>query len=262
MDDSKNLTIPSQRWEEVSMDYIIGLPKSEGKIIIMEVVNRLTNNAHFLSLSHPFKASTIATTFMDTLKKIQGIPQIIVSSRDPIFKGNFWTKLFSCLGTQLAHISSYHPHQSNEKNEIVNKCLEGYFCCIAFDKQMQCVKWFPWEEWWYNKSFHTSSKISPFMALYGYHPPSIRSPFKGKVKVQAITYHLEHRQHILQSLKEKLSITQNRMKQQENQHRNEREFEVRGWVFLKLQPYKQMSLKKLKKDNKLAPKYYGPYKVL
>jgi hypothetical protein len=52
------------------------------------------------------------------------------------------------------------------------------------------------------------------------------------------------------------------MKQQEGQHHNKREFEVRDWVFFRLQPYKHMSLKQQKKDNKLAPKYYGPYKVL
>jgi hypothetical protein len=57
-------------------------------------------------------------------------------------------------------------------------------------------------------------------------------------------------------------MTQNRMKQQAYQHRKEREFEVGDWVFLRLQPYKQMFLKKKKKDNKLPPKYYGPYKVL
>ena len=52
------------------------------------------------------------------------------------------------------------------------------------------------------------------------------------------------------------------MKQQAYQHRSERSFDVGDWVFLWLQPYKQMSLKKDKKDNKLSPKYYHPYKVL
>ena len=52
------------------------------------------------------------------------------------------------------------------------------------------------------------------------------------------------------------------MKQQEYQHRNGRSFDVGDWVFLRLKPYKQMSLKQAKKGNKLLPKYYGPHKVL
>jgi hypothetical protein len=57
-------------------------------------------------------------------------------------------------------------------------------------------------------------------------------------------------------------MAHNHMKQQEDQHRSERSFEVGDWVFLRLQQYKQMSLKQAKKDNKLSPNYYGPYKVL
>ena len=52
------------------------------------------------------------------------------------------------------------------------------------------------------------------------------------------------------------------MKQHAYQHRSERSFVVGDWVFLRLQLEKQMSLKQVKKDNKLSPKYYGPYKVL
>ena len=82
---------------------------------------------------------------------------MIVSDKDPIFPRNFWTKLFSCLGTQLAHSSSYHP-QSDGQNEIVNKCLEGYLRCFVSYKQKKWVKWLPLAEWWYNNSFHTAAK--------------------------------------------------------------------------------------------------------
>ena len=86
--------------------FITGLPKFEGKSIIMVVADRLTKYAHFCAPSHPFKASMIANYFMETVQKLHGTPNIIESDRDPIFTGKFWTKLFSCLDTQLAHNSS------------------------------------------------------------------------------------------------------------------------------------------------------------
>ena len=81
------------------MDFIIGLPKSKEKSVIMVVVDRLTKYAHFCALSHPFNVSTVATAFMETVQKLHGTPKIIVSDRDPIFIENFWTELFFCLGT-------------------------------------------------------------------------------------------------------------------------------------------------------------------
>jgi len=96
----------------------------------MLVVDILTKYAHFCALSHPFKSNVAATTFMEIIQKIHANPNIIVRNKDPIFIGNFWTELFYCLGTQLAHTSSYHP-QFDGKTERVNKCLEGYLCCFV-----------------------------------------------------------------------------------------------------------------------------------
>ena len=92
----------------------------------MAVVDRHTKYAHFCALSHPFKVSTVDTTFME---RIHGNPKIIVSDRDPIFTGKFWMDFFSYLGTQLAHSSSYHP-QSDGQTEIMIKFLELYLRCF------------------------------------------------------------------------------------------------------------------------------------
>ena len=82
------------------MDFIIGLPKLEGKNVIMVVIERLTKYAHFCALSHPFSASTIAALFMNIVQKLHWNLKIIVSDRDPIFMRKLWTKIFSCLRTQ------------------------------------------------------------------------------------------------------------------------------------------------------------------
>ena len=88
------LSIPSQCWEDISMEFITGLPKSEGKSVIMVVVDRLTKYAHFCALSHPFKASTFATTFTDTIQKLHGNPRVFVSDRDPVLLEIFGQSYF------------------------------------------------------------------------------------------------------------------------------------------------------------------------
>jgi hypothetical protein len=127
--------------------------------------------------------------------------------------------------------------------------MEGYLHCFVSDKQKQWFKWLPLEEWWYNNSFHTATKIPPFMSLYGYHPSSIISSLKENSRVQVVEFHIEHQQQVLQILKDNLTMAQNRMKEQADQHHSERSFEVWDWVFLILQPYKQMSIKKAKMNN-------------
>jgi hypothetical protein len=91
--------------------------------------------------------------------------------------------------------------------------------------------------------------MTPFMALYGYHPPSITSSLRDQSKVQVVEEHIKHQQQVLQLIKDNLNLAQNRMKEQAYQHRSERSFEVGDWVFLRLQPYKKVSMKQLKKDN-------------
>ena len=136
---------------------------------------------------------------MDTIQKLHGNPNIIVSDKDPIFTGKFWTKLFSFLGTQLAHRSSYHP-QCDSQTEIMNKFLEGYLHCLHMINK-QWVKWFPLTEWWYNTSFDIAAKMTPFMALYGYHPSSITSSLRENSKVQEVEDHIMHKKKSYITLK-------------------------------------------------------------
>ncbi len=116
----------------------------------------------------------------------------------------------------------------------MNKCLEGYLCCFVSDKQTQWVKWLPLVEWWYNTSFHTATKMTPFMALYGYQPPSITSYLRENSKVQAVEHHIKHQQQVLQLLKDNATSVQNQTKQQVDQHHSEKCFDVGDWVFLLL----------------------------
>ena len=94
------------------------------------------------------------------------------------------------------------------------------YVILLQQKQSQCVDWLPLAEWWYNTSFHSSSKTSPFLALYGYHPSSITSSLNVSPRVQVVEDHLLHQQQVLSGLKENLAMAQNKM----NQHHSEIHF--------------------------------------
>jgi hypothetical protein len=119
------LSIPSQSWSDISMDFIDGLPISHGHNVILVVVDRLTKCGHFFSLSHPYIAVTVANLFFTQVFKLHGLPQTIVSDRYAVFTSSFWKELFRLQGTNLAFNSAYHP-QSDGQTEALNKCLEGY----------------------------------------------------------------------------------------------------------------------------------------
>jgi hypothetical protein len=148
------------------MDFIVGLPKSGNKLVIMVVADHLYKYAHLCVLEHPFTTSTMAQLFMDHIFKLHGMPHSIVSDRDPIFTSNFWKEFFKLQGTQLHLNTAYHP-QTDGQTEFVNKCLETYLRCFASEKKNQWAQWFPLAKWWYNTSYHTTIRMTPFEAVYG-----------------------------------------------------------------------------------------------
>ena len=93
-------------------------------------------------------------------------------------------------------------------------------------------------EWWYNSTYHTSAKVTPFQDLYEYKPPKWKDLATVQTNLPDVTNQLEETQKFVQTLKENLNNARNCMKQQANQNKTKREFEVGEWVFVKLQPYK------------------------
>jgi hypothetical protein len=116
------------------MYFIVGLPKSGNKSVIMVVVDHFSKYVHLCDLQHPFTASTVAQVFMDNIFKLHGMPHSIFSDRDPTFTNNFWQEFFKLQGTQLHLSTSYHP-QTDGETKILNKCLETYLWCFSSDQK-------------------------------------------------------------------------------------------------------------------------------
>ncbi|KAM2118243.1 hypothetical protein ACFX1R_011686 [Malus domestica] len=254
------LPIPQRVWSDISMDFIVGLPSCKGKSVIWVVVDRLSKYTHFIAMSHPYTASSVAQLFVEHIFKLHGMPNSIVSDRDPVFTSAFWKELFKLQDSKLCMSSGYHP-QSDGQSEVMNRCLETYLRCFVGGQPRKWVQWLPWAEWCFNTSFHTSTKHTPFEIVYGYPPPQVIPYEMGTTKMETVEQELMNRDKVLLILKNNLMVAQNRMKQYTDKKRTERYFEVGDFVYLKLIPYQLQALSP-HSYHKLQPRYYGPYEIL
>jgi hypothetical protein len=254
------LPIPHGIWADVTMDFIEGLPKSEGYDTIMVVVDRFTKYGHFLPLKHPFTAEGVAQIFLDQVVKLHGPPKSIVSDRDKIFISSFWKHLFQLMDVKLLFSTAYHP-QTDGQSERVNQCLETYLRCAVNAQPAKWKLWLALAEFWYNTTYHTSLGCTPFKALYGYDAPMLALPQSGVPEEGSVTDWLADRVAFSTHLKEQLARAQNRMKQMADRGRTAREFQVGEMVLLKLQPYAQKTVVN-RPCPKLAFKFFGPFRVL
>ncbi|KAL5837068.1 hypothetical protein ACOSQ3_014237 [Xanthoceras sorbifolium] len=165
------------------------------------------------------------------------MPLSIVNDRDRVFVSTFWRSLFKLQGTSLYFSSSYHP-QTDGQTKVVNCVLE------------QC-----------NMAVHSSTKISPFEVVYGVPLPTMLSYISSTTKVQVVDELLRTREEILHDLRRNLVAAQGHMKHQSDQHRRDVTFDVGDSVYLRLQPYRQ-KLVTFRSSLKLAPRYFGPFKIL
>lgn len=254
------LPVPTQVWTDVSMDFIGGLPKSNGKDTILVVVDRLTKYAHFIPLRHPFTAPEVAALFLHEVVRLHGFPTTIVSDRDSLFLSSFWKELFRVSGTQLKFSSAYHP-QTDGQTEVVNRCLEVYLRCLTGSRPRKWVTCLPWAEFWFNSNYNRSAKMSPFQALYGREPPVLLQGTTIPSKIAAVNDLQVGRDELLSDLRANLLKSQDMMRTYANKKRRDVDYQIGDEVFLKLQPYRRRSLAK-KMNEKLSPRYYGPYPIV
>ena len=170
------LPIPIWKWEDISMDFIVGLPRTfKGYDSIWVIMDHLTKSARFLSVDTRYLAQKYAKLYFDQIVTLHGVPLTIVSDRGLVFASCFWEQLQKCVGTSLLRSLAYHP-QTDGQTERINQVLEDVLraCVISFlEKWDECLTL---AEFSYNNSYQESIRMAPFEALYG---KKCRTPLSG-----------------------------------------------------------------------------------
>ncbi|KAF0891596.1 hypothetical protein E2562_010585 [Oryza meyeriana var. granulata] len=104
------LPVPQGVWTDIALDFVEALPRVRGKSVILTVVDRFSKYCHFIPLAHPYSAESVAQAFFTEIVRLHGMPQSMVSDRDPIFTSTFWRELMRLMGTKLHMTTAFHPH--------------------------------------------------------------------------------------------------------------------------------------------------------
>jgi hypothetical protein len=179
------LPVPSIVWADIAMDFVEALPRVHGKTVILSVVDCFSKYAHFIPLAHPYTAESVAQAFYTDIVGLHGIPQSIVSDRDPAFTSTFWSELMRLSGTKLLMSSAFHP-QTDGQTEAANRVIIMYLRCFTGDRPQQWLCWLPWAEYTYNTAYQSSLQETPFRVVYGRESPTIRSYELGDTSVAAV----------------------------------------------------------------------------
>jgi hypothetical protein len=146
------MQIPEWKWEEVGMDFIVGLPRTQrGFDSIWVIVDRLTKVAHFIPVRTTYSSAKLAKLYMERIVSLHGVPKKIVSNQGTQFTSYYWQKVQESLGTKLNFSTAYHP-QTYGQTERINQILEDMLRACALQYGTSWDKSLPYAEFSYNNS--------------------------------------------------------------------------------------------------------------
>jgi hypothetical protein len=254
------LKISQWKWEELSMDFIVGLPTMQSSYdSIWVIIDYFSKVAHFIPVKTTYKGAKLAELYIARIVCLHGVPKKIVSDRGTQFTSRFWEKVHETMDTRLNFSSTDHP-QTDGQTERVNQILEDMLRTCALKDSKSSDKCLPYAEFSYNNSYRKSLRMSPFEVLYGRKcrtPLFWNEPGENQVFGSEILRKVERQ---VQLVRENLQLAQSRQKSYGDHRRRKLSFKVDDFVYLKVSPMR--GLRRFKIRGKLAQRYIGPFKIL
>ena len=257
---AQNLVIPEWKWERITMDFVVGLPRTLRRHdSVWVIVDRLTKFAHFIPVQTTFIAEQLAQIYTREIVRLHGVPISIISDRGSQFTAQFWQSFQKALGTKVELSTAFHP-QTDGQSERVIQILEDMLRACAIDFGGHWDEQLPLAEFAYNNSYHSSIEMAPYEALYG---RRCRSPVGWFEPGERKLLGPEMVQQALEKVKviqDRLKTAQSRQKSYSDKRVRDLEFMEGDLVLLKVSPMK--GVMRFGKKGKLSPRYIGPFEIL
>ncbi|WVZ97379.1 hypothetical protein U9M48_042921 [Paspalum notatum var. saurae] len=141
------LKVSEWKWEEITMDFIVGLPHTQkGYNSIWVVVDQLTKVAHFIPVNTTYSGAKLAELYISRIVCLYGVPKRIISDRDSQFTSRFWEQLHNSLDTKLRFSTAYNP-QTDGQTERTSQILEDILrACAIYQPEEVAVRSTVWQE--------------------------------------------------------------------------------------------------------------------
>jgi transposase InsO family protein len=173
--ESQPIWIPQAPWEDISMDFVTGLPESKDPVTrtsynaILVVVDRFTKYAELIPFHKNYSAEQLGYVILDRIIRYHGIPKTIISDRDKLFTSNYWTTLMATIGTKRKLSTAYHP-ETDGQTERTNRTIETYLRIYGNQQQSNWISLLPMAQLVYNNKLSESTQTTPYYANHGKHP--------------------------------------------------------------------------------------------
>ena len=251
----KPLQVPDRKWGSVSMDFVTNLPVTKHKNdTIMVVVDRLTKMVHLIPMQLTTSAPQVAQLLNTHVFKLHGLPDSVVSDRDPRFVSHFMTELWKLWGVQQCLSTAYRP-QTDGQSERMNRTLQEYLRAYVTSSGKDWEEKLACAEFAMNDSYHASIGCTPFFLNYGCHPRSPLTVKLTKTKTPAAYDFSKSMSYNVQLAKKLLRRAQDRMKSQYDKHHQNLWYAKGEQVLLSTENLK------LTGCSKFWPRYIGPFTI-
>jgi len=163
------LEIPQGPWQEISIDIIGPLPKSNRMDAIVVIVNQFTKMICLKATTMNISSEGIAKIYRDNIWKLHGIPRKILNDRGPQFASKFMEEFTKALGTKRQLSTAYHP-QTDGQTKRINQEIGMFLRHYVNYQQDDWTNWLATVEFQYNDKKYAATGKTPFELNFGRHP--------------------------------------------------------------------------------------------